>query len=80
MIPEEAKPEIIKKRAAGQTWAGIANWLKDAFGVEVHRTTIQRCHDKELFAHEGISTTEDDDPADRVKTRITLDKKVATFK
>tara|TARA_R110002051_G_scaffold325117_1_gene425847 strand:+ start:4057 stop:5391 length:1335 start_codon:yes stop_codon:yes gene_type:complete len=80
MIPEEAKLEILKKRAAGQTWTGIANWLKETFGIEVHRTTIQRCHDREVLAQDGISISLDDNPADNVKTRITLDKKVATFK
>ena len=76
MIPEEAKSEIIKRRAAGQTWDGIANWVEQNFGISVHRTTIQRCHDREVLAQDELSLS----PDNSAKTRITLDKKIATYK
>ena len=80
MIPDEAKREILKKRAAGQTWIGIANGLKETFGIDVHRTTIQRCHDKELLSQEDISLPLDDNLDVDLKAKIILDKKLATFK
>ena len=76
MIPEEAKSEIIKRRAAGQTWDGIASWIEQTFGISVHRTTIQRCHDREVLAQDELSLS----PDNSAKTRITLDKKIATYK
>ena len=76
MIPEEAKLEIIKRRAAGQTWDGIAGWVKQTYGTNVHRTTIQRCHDREVLAQDELSPS----PENSVKARITLDKKLATYK
>ena len=76
MIPEEAKLGIIKRRAAGETWTGIANWLLNHFGIEVHRTTIQRWHDKEVWE----INYDQDSPEDNVKERIKLDKKIATYK
>ena len=41
MIPEVAKPELIRKRQAGQTWTGMARWLDEEYGIELHRSTIQ---------------------------------------
>ena len=76
MIPEEAKSEIIKRRAAGQTWDGIASWVEQTFGTSVHRTTIQRCHDREVLAQDELSLA----PESSDKARITLDKKLATYK
>ena len=76
MIPEEAKSEIIKRRALGQTWDGIASWIEQTFGINVHRTTIQRCHDREVLAQDELSLS----PDNSAKTRITLDKKIATYK
>ncbi len=76
MIPEEAKSEIIKRRAAGQTWDGIASWVEQTFGTSVHRTTIQRCHDREVLAQDELSLA----PESSAKARITLDKKLATYK
>ena len=76
MIPEKAKLEIIKRRAAGDTWTGIASWLIQEHGIQVHRTTIQRWHDKEVWdqEHEILSH------GDSLETRIKLDKKVETYK
>ena len=50
MIPENAKPEIIRKRKAGQTWTSLAEWVTEEFGTAVHRTTIQRWYDKEVYS------------------------------
>ena len=75
MIPEKAKSEIKRKKAAGQTWTGIAKWLSNEYGIDIHRTTVQRWHDKEVYSDE-IETEFDELPADRIK----LDKKVATYK
>ena len=52
MIPEQAKSEIIKRRAAGGTWTGIANWIEKTFGIPIHRSTVQRWHDKEILDQE----------------------------
>jgi len=68
MIPEEAKSEIIRKRSEGLTWDSIANHIHEKFGVRVHRTSIQRSHDKEVWVREEELLP----PEDRVK----LDKKV----
>jgi len=72
MIPEQAKSEIIKKRSEGMTWDSIADWVNEKYGVKVHRTSIQRCHEKELWAEEEEFLP----PEDRIK----LDKKVAHSK
>ena len=76
MIPEQAKSEIIKRRATGETWTGISNWVLSKFGMEVHRTTIQRWHDKEVWGINGGQ----DSPEDSIDERIKLDKKVETYK
>ena len=76
MIPEEARSEIIKRRAAGETWTGIADWILTEFGIEIHRTTIQRWHDKTIWEQEE----QDLSPENDLDTRIKLDKKVETYK
>ena len=50
MIPEQAKLEIIRKHAMGETWTAIRNWLEEEYGVKVHRTTISRWHAKEVYS------------------------------
>ena len=75
MIPEQVKSEIIKRRALGATWTSIAKWLQDEHGVDIHRTTIQRWHDKENPLE--VVVEEDSLPADDLTTRVKLDKKVA---
>ena len=54
MIPENAKAEIIRKRKAGQTWTSLAEWVNEKFGLEVHRTTIQRWYDKEVYSENEL--------------------------
>ena len=75
MIPEQAKSEIRRKKAAGQGWTSIANWIEKEYGIDIHRTTLQRWHDKEVYSDE--SSHEVIDP---MYERIKLDKKVATYK
>ena len=75
MIPEKAKLQIKRKKAAGKTWTGIAKWIGDEYGIDIHRTTIQRWHDKEVYLDEG-----NEEPIEFPEYRIRLDKKVATYK
>ena len=76
MIPEEAKSEIIKRRALGTTWTGLARWIEKDYGTPIHRTTIQRWHDKEVWEQEVQLLDNENSVDDRIK----LDKKVATHK
>ena len=80
MIPEQAKSEIRKRKEAGATWTGIVQWIAEEYGIDVHRTTIQRWYDKEVYLDfpdpEDDLIVEKDTPAERIK----LDKKVATHK
>ena len=71
MIPEQAREEIMRWRKAGQTWTGITQRLKERFGLEVHRTTVQRCHDK--WAYSDVNFLEIDE-------QVELDKKTQTYK
>ena len=82
MIPEQAKLEIKRRREAGSTWTALAKWVAKEFGIEVHRTTLQRWHDKEVFSgFEDFSILEDElEDKDTPEERIKLDKKLATFK
>tara|TARA_R110000824_G_scaffold30584_3_gene100435 strand:- start:1880 stop:3214 length:1335 start_codon:yes stop_codon:yes gene_type:complete len=79
MIPEQAKSEIRKKKAAGQSWTGIAKWLGDEYGIDIHRTTVQRWHDKEVYSDLDDYDIEEEEEY-RDLERIKLDKKVATYK
>ena len=74
MIPEQARNEIIQKRAAGQTWTSLVKYLKDKYGIEVHRTTVQRWHDREICSEilDGDEFTDED--------ILLRDKKVETLK
>ena len=74
MIPEEARLEIVRKKNLGETWTGIAKWLDETYGIKVHRTTVQRWYDREVFSEE--ENGEDFSSEDRVK----LDKKIETYK
>ena len=76
MIPEQARSEIVRKRQLGMTWTGITRWLAEEYGVEVHRTTVQRWYDREIFSEEIADAVHDLDGSDRIK----LDKKLQTFK
>ena len=76
MIPEQSKLEIRKRRATGGTWTSIAKWLENEYGIQVHRTTIQRWHDKELWVQNEELLSHEDSLDERLK----LDKKVETYK
>tara|TARA_Y100000310_G_scaffold114205_1_gene112706 strand:+ start:3881 stop:5191 length:1311 start_codon:yes stop_codon:yes gene_type:complete len=79
MIPEAAKSEIRKRKEAGATWTGIAQWIADEYGIDIHRTTIQRWHDKEVYL-DFKDLDNDIVEKDTSEERIKLDKKVATHK
>ena len=74
MIPEEARLEIVRKKNLGETWTGITKWLDDEHGIKVHRTTVQRWYDREVYLDEEI----DDDFS--TEDRVKLDKKIETYK
>ena len=93
MIPEIAKPELIRKRQAGQTWTSMARWLAEEYGIELHRSTIQRWYDREILdtsfdvdvlLDEAAANMADEispeEEEDLIKDRIRLDKRVVTFK
>jgi len=73
MIPEQAREDIVRRKRLGQSWTSLAKHLEVEYGVTVHRTTVQRWHDREVYSDLGDSLLSGDD-------RIKLDKKVATFK
>lgn len=75
MIPEQAKSEIIRRKKLGATWTSIATWVQEEHGIQVHRTTIQRWYDSQVW--EGL---EDSLPEDNLSERVKLDKKVVTHK
>jgi len=74
MIPEEARLEIVRKKNLGETWTAIAQWLLDDYGISVHRTTVQRWYDREVFLDEV------NDESFSTEDRVKLDKKVETYK
>jgi len=49
-IPEQAKPKLIKMRRAGMGWTALKNWLEEEYGIDVHRSTIQRWFDREGYS------------------------------
>ena len=73
MIPEQAKNDIIRRKRLGQSWTSLANHIENEYGVKVHRTTVQRWHDKEVYSDYS-------DVIDTDEQRVKLDKKVATHK
>ena len=75
MIPEQAKLEIRRKTEAGQGWTSIANWLEQEYGISIHRTTIQRWYDKEVYSDASC-----DEGTDSMEERIKLDKKLLLIK
>jgi hypothetical protein len=89
MIPEMAKKDLIQKRQAGATWTSLAQSLEEEYGIEVHRSTIQRWYDREVFdinsildetaakMADGIAPEEEED---FLKDRIRIDKRAATYK
>ena len=75
-IPEQAKSEIIKRRNLGATWTKIAEWLEAEYGVQIHRTTIQKWFDKNHWEPEDELLVNEEGTENRIK----LDKKLATYK
>ena len=75
-IPEQAKSEIIKRRNLGATWTKIAEWLEQEYGVQVHRTTLQKWFDKNHWEPEDELLVNEEGTENRIK----LDKKLATYK
>ena len=76
-------------RRAGATWTSLARWLQDEFGVDVHRSTIQRWYDREAFDVDSIidersaewaDVIAPEEEEDFIKDRIRLDKRAATYK
>jgi hypothetical protein len=89
MIPEMTKKDLIQMRRAGATWTSLARWLQDEFGVDVHRSTIQRWYDREAFDVDSIidersaewaDVITPEEEEDFIKDRIRLDKRAATYK
>ena len=75
-IPEQAKSEIIKRRNLGATWTKIAEWLEAEYGLQIHRTTIQKWFDKNHWEPEEELLVNEEGTENRIK----LDKKLATYK
>ena len=84
-----SKKDLIQRRQAGAPWTSLAQWLSDEFGISVHRSTIQRWYDKEVFdagsvIDERAATWADnvapEEEEDFLKDRIRIDKRAATYK
>ena len=52
VIPEKAKPEIVKRKLAGATWSNISRWVNDTYGLNIHRTTFQKWFDKNIHMYD----------------------------
>ena len=83
------KKDLIQMRRAGATWTSLARWLQDEFGVDVHRSTIQRWYDREAFDADSIldersaewaDVIAPEEEEDFIKDRIRLDKRASTYK
>ena len=60
----------------GATWTKIAEWLEAEYGVQIHRTTIQKWFDKNHWEPEEELLVNEEGTENRIK----LDKKLATYK
>ena len=82
VIPEEAKEEIVKRKMAGATWSALSRWVKDRWGIEIHRTTLQKWYDREVdLIDEEQSCDMDEMEADfSPEVHAKLAKKVETYK
>ena len=67
MIPEQAKLGITERRNQGWTWQSIANWIEEEFEVRVHRTSIQRCYDKQVWEQAAEEYAQLNDLDERIK-------------
>ena len=77
MIPEQARLGIIKRKEEGETWTGISKWIEEEYGIAIHRTTVQRWYDREVFNEEEVDQEE---LLESIEDRTKLDKKVSTYK
>ena len=84
-----AKKDLIQRRQAGATWTSLAQWLSDEFGISVHRSTIQRWYDREVFDAGSVideraagwaDNVAPEEEEDFLKDRIRIDKRAATYK
>ena len=76
-IPTQAQNELIKRRQAGETWTSLSEWLKTTFGIDIHRTNIQRWYDKEVYLDQENEIIDPDlDPTYHIK----MGKKAETYK
>ena len=89
MIPEIAKQDLIKKRQAGATWTSLAKWLDDEYSISLHRSTIQRWYDRDVFDADSLvderaaawaDNVAPEEEEDFLKDRIRIDKRAATYK
>ena len=60
----------------GATWTKIAEWLEAEYGLQIHRTTIQKWFDKNHWEPEEELLVNEEGTENRIK----LDKKLATYK
>ena len=67
-IPEQAKPTIIKMRRAGMGWTALKRWLEDEYGIDVHRSTIQRWFDREGYSELDLEQVLDEAAAKMADT------------
>jgi len=76
-IPVKAQSELVRRRQAGTTWTSLSEWLKSAFGIEIHRTNIQRWYDKEVYLDQEDELLDPEvDPTYHIK----MSKKAETYK
>ena len=85
VIPEKAKPEIVKRKLAGATWSNISRWVNDTYGLNIHRTTFQKWFDKNVDLGEIDEVVENsideiEAPDFSPDTHAKLTKKIETFK
>ena len=61
MMREQGIYDIIKWRKEGNTWEQISEKVYQDYGIKVHRTTIQRWHDRSLISVQDFSESQDID-------------------
>ena len=76
-IPVKAQTELVRRRQAGATWTSLSEWLKSVFGIDIHRTNIQRWYDKEVYLDQEDELLDPEiDPTHHIK----MGKKAETYK
>ena len=58
MMREQGIYDIIKWRKEGNTWEQISEKVYEDYGIKVHRTTIQRWHDRSLVSVQDFTESE----------------------